>query len=287
MSYAFIDQQRTAFGVRPLCQALGVATSGYYAQSRLEKSPRARHNAGLLDQIKTIHQQSRRTYGAPRITAELQDQGQSVGKNRVARLMRANGIRAKMKRRYRATTNSAHKLPVAPNLVQQQFTVAEPDRLWVSDISYIPTKEGWLYLCVFMDLFSRRIIGWSMGETLEAELVDHAFRMAYTNRHPLPGLIVHSDRGVQYASTLFRERLEACGALQSMSRKGNCYDNAPSESFYHTLKTEEVHFHQYDTRQAARTSVFEYIEAFYNTHRRHSTLGYLSPCDFERLKRAS
>jgi putative transposase len=232
-----------------------------------------------------IFDESRGTYGVPRVHQALLQRGEPCGHNRVARLMQKAGLRSKTKRRFRVkTTDSKHGNPIAPDRLDQDFRTSAANRVWVSDITYIPTDEGWLYLASTMDLFSRRIVGWSMSSTLHSSIVVDALRMAIDQRRPAAGVIHHSDRGVQYASAEFRTVLDVHGFVASMSRKGNCYDNAAKESFFHTLKTELVNHERYTTRDEARASVFDYIEAFYNRRRIHSTLGYLSPADFERAR---
>jgi len=265
-----------------MCKTLEVSRSGFYAWHRRGESDRARDDRRVTTLIQGIFIECRSVYGAPRVHRTLQQRGQRCSRKRVARLMRVAGLRSKTRRRFCVkTTDSKHDHPIAPDLLGQAFTATAPNRAWVSDITYIPTDEGWLYLASTMDLFSRRIVGWSMSSTLHATTVIDALSMAIEQRRPVAGLIHHSDRGVQYASTEFRIVLDAHGILASMSRKGNCYDNAAKESFFHTLKTELVHHHHYRTRDEARASVFEYIEAFYNRRRLHSTLGYRSPHDFE------
>jgi len=238
-------------------------------------------NERLLVEIKKAHKNSSKIYGSPRITEEVRENGIKCSRNRVARLMRRNGIAAKAKRRFKTTTDSRHNLPVAKNLLNRQFRVDAPNKVWVSDITYIWTAEGWLYLAVILDLFSRKIVGWSMSDRMTQDIVINAFLQAMWRRKPGAGLMFHSDRGSQYASGDFRRLLLEHGVIQSMSRKGNCYDNAVAESFFHTLKTEVVYHEKYLTREQARKSVFEYIELFYNRVRKHSTLGYCSPWKFE------
>jgi transposase InsO family protein len=228
-----------------------------------------------------LHQDSRQTYGSPSIWQALVRRGQRVGEHRVARLMRQDGIRAKTVKKWRATTHSAHRLPVAANTLQRQFTVPQPNRVWAGDITYVWTMEGWLYLAVLLDLYSRRVIGWAMGQRLTGELAEQALTMALANRAPRAGLVHHSDRGSQYAATSYQRLLTGYGLIPSMSRKGNCWDNACVESFFGTLKRELVYHRHYATRDEAKQDIFEYIEVFYNRQRRHSTLGYHSPAEFE------
>lgn len=268
-----------------MCRTLEVSRSGFYAWLGREESDRDREDRRLTALIQGIFDESRGTYGVPRVHQTLQQRGQRCSRKRVARLMQKAGLRSKTKRRFRVrTTDSNHRHPIAPDRLRQDFTASGPNQVWASDITYIPTDEGWLYLASTMDLFSRRIVGWSMGSMLDTKLVLGALEMAFELRDPGPGAIHHSDRGVQYASREFREQLKAHGMLASMSRTGNCYDNAAKESFFHTLKTELVNHEHYRTRAEARASVFEYIEAFYNRQRLHSTLGYMSPVDFERAR---
>jgi len=281
MKYSFIKSYCSSFAVEKVCRLLEVSRSGYYAWRRRSKSKRELANEALLIQIKESYQNARRVYGSPRITADLRESGVLCGRNRVARLMRLGGIRAMTKRRYQVTTDSRHKLPISPNLVARNFTISTPNTVWVADITYIRTKEGWLYLAAVMDLYSRGIVGWSMGSSLDAGLTVSALRQAVQRRRPDTGVVFHSDRGVQYASMPFRAELEREGFIQSMSRKGDCWDNAVMESFFHTLKTEHANFEKYHSRAEARTKLFDYIEIFYNRQRRHSTLGYKSPLAFE------
>lgn len=266
-----------------MCKTLEVSRSGFYAWLGRQESDRAREDRRLTALICDIFGESRGIYGAPRVHQELRRRGVSCGENRVARLMRQAGLRSKTRRKFRVkTTDSKHDHPIAPDRLGQDFSANAANQVWVSDITYIPTDEGWLYLASTMDLFSRRIVGWSMSSTLHSTIVVDALNMAIDQRAPAPGLIHHSDRGVQYASAEFRAVLDAHGFLASMSRTGNCYDNAAKESFFHTLKTELVNHEHYRTRDEARSSVFEYIEAFYNRQRLHSTLGFMSPAEFER-----
>ncbi len=265
-----------------MCKTLRVSRSGFYAWLGRPESGRARDDRRLTALICGIFDESRKTYGAPRVHRTLRNRDVRCGRNRVARLMKASNLRPKLGRKFRVkTTNSNHKHPIAPDLLCRDFTATGPNQAWVSDITYIPTDEGWLYLASIMDLFSRLIVGWSMSLSLKAAIVIDALNMAIARRSPQAGLIHHSDRGVQYASGEFREILDSLGIESSMSRTGNCYDNAAKESFFHTLKTDLVHHEHYRTRDEARASVFEYIEAFYNRQRIHSTLDYCSPVEFE------
>ena len=265
-----------------MCKVLKVSRSGYYAWRRREKSGREKSDEKLAEAITEIHVASRRTYGSPRIHAELGRRGHRCGRKRVARLMREGGIRAKGKRRFRvSTTDSNHDLPIAPNLVERRFSAEGPDKLWVADITYVPTEEGWLYVASILDVFSRRVVGWACAAHMKTSLVLDALNAALTNRQPEPGLVHHSDRGAQYASHAYREALDARGIVCSMSRRGNCLDNAMKESFFRSLKVECVDDERFETRSQARSAVFDYVEIFYNRTRLHSSLGFLSPVDFE------
>jgi putative transposase len=275
---------RKEWSIQEMAKTLGISRSGYYRYTTAPLSKQRTENKILLSQIKQISQTSRQTYGSPRIHAELKAQGQACSRPRVARLMKAAGIQAKMKRRFKTTTrvNPAHAY--APNLLQQNFTAQKPNQTWVADISYIKTWQGWLYIAVVLDLFSRRVVGLSMGDSLHTLLVTQALEQALKRRglHTAQGLCHHSDKGCQYTSDAFQRLLKEKGIVCSMSGKGNCFDNAAMESFFHTLKTECVYFENYPTREAAKQNIFEYIEVFYNHQRRHSTLGYVSPAFYEK-----
>lgn len=264
-----------------MCPTLEVSRSGFYAWLGRGESRRASEDRRLTALIREEHQRSRGTYGAPRILAAPLERGEVCGLHRVERLMREAGIRSKVRRKFKKTTDSNHPHPVAPNLLDQDFTVSGPNQVWASDITYIWTDEGWLFLASTMDLYARKIVGWAMSDHMPAELVVDALQMAIDRRRPAPGLVHHSDRGVQYAAHAFQSLLEENGIVCSMSGKGNCYDNAVKESFFHTLKTELCDHEHYRTRAQARSSVFEFIEAFYNRTRLHSTLGYCPPEEFE------
>ncbi len=240
----------------------------------------------MVIEIELSHKASDRTYGSPRVHEDLQEQGIRCGRKRVARLMRENGIRAKQARRFKATTDSDHNDPVAPNLLDREFHVDVPDRVWVADLTYIWTREGWLYLAVILDLFSRRVVGWSMSKRITSQLTLEALSVALWIRKPSPGLLHHSDRGSQYTCGDYRDVLDEHGVLCSMSRKGDCWDNAVAESFFKTLKVERVNDRDYWTREEAQTDIIDYIERFYNRKRRHSYLGYVSPVEYELLKAA-
>lgn len=264
-----------------MCSTLEVSRSGFYVWLGRGESRRALENRRLTELIREEHEKSRRIYGSPRIHAALKARGEACSLKRVERLMREAGIRSKVKRRFRRTTDSRHDYPLAPNLLAQDFRTSAANQVWASDITFIWTDEGWLYLASTMDLYSRMVVGWSMSSAMPASLVEDALKMAIDRRSPPAGMIHHSDRGVQYAAHAFQGLLERQGIVCSMSGKANCYDNAVKESFFHTLKTELCDDEHYRTRAQARASIFEYIEVFYNRQRLHSTLGYLSPLDFE------
>ena len=259
-----------------MCKALDVSRSGYYAYASRGESNRSRENRELLETIKVIHEKSRKIYGAPQITKNLPE-NQKASRGRVARIMRANGIRSKVTKKYKATTNSKHNLPVADNILNRDFTASKPNEKWVSDITYIPTREGWLYLAGVMDLHGRKLVGWAMDSRMKTELVSAALKQAIGRTGAKEGLLVHSDRGVQYASKDYQKLLKKHGFICSMSRKGNCYDNAPMESFWGKLKMEWLNDYTFNTRAEAKKAVFEYIELFYNRRRTHSTNGYIPP----------
>jgi putative transposase len=283
MRYAFIKEHRQVWTIALMCKVLEVAVSGFYDWLSRSPSKRSQENEKLTEQILMVHCGSRCTYGSPRIYKDMKGAGHSVSENRVARLMKLKGIRGKAKRKFKTTTTSQHQRPRTENLVKQNFHSPEPNKLWVSDITYIATLEGWLYLAVILDVFSRKVIGWAFSERLTDDLVLSALTMAKQQRSTKNNLIHHSDQGSQYASASFRASLKHDDIIQSMSGKGNCYDNAVAESFFATLKTEEADGVPYKTRQQATTSIFSYIETFYNSKRRHSSLNYLSPNEFERL----
>jgi transposase InsO family protein len=264
-----------------MCRVLKVSRSGYYDWRNRPLSARAQANQRLTDDIRRIHQEHKGRVGAPRVTRHLHEEGQRVGKNRVAHLMNSEGLRAKAAHKYKATTNSNHNLPVAPNLLEQDFSATAPNQKWVSDITYIATDEGWLYLAVVLDLHSRLVVGWAMSERMTAKLVCDALQMALWRRKRPRGVIVHSDRGSQYCSGDYQRLLRDNGLVCSMSKKGDCYDNAAMESWNHSLKVEAIHGERFVTRQAAKDQVFEYVEVYYNRKRLHSRLGYLSPEAFE------
>ena len=281
MRFGFIQTEKAMYPVRLLCGTLAVSSAGFYAWCRRGLSLRAREDAALKVDIRAAHAASGKRYGSPRIHADLKANDQRVGRKRVARLMREEGIEGQRKRRFRVTTDSRHSHPVAPNELKRNFTAAAPNKVWVTDITYIWTREGWLYLAAILDLYSRRVVGWSMDSCMDRSLALDALGMALKTRRPEPGLLHHSDRVVQYASTEYQDQLRTHGMICSMSRKGDCWDNAVAESFFSTLKAELVHRTDYVSRSQARASVFEYIEAFYNGRRRHSALGYVSPVEHE------
>lgn len=283
MIFCFMQQHETEFPISVMCDVLSVSRSGYYAWRHKPASKRKQANAKLLEDIRSAHRNSREAYGSPRIYQALKEQGIPCSESRVARLMREDGLCAKMNRRFKATTNSKHDLPIAPNLLQRDFSPAEPNQVYAGDITYIWTTEGWLYLAVVIDLFSRTVVGWAMDKRMTRQLVIDALSMAVQRRRPPSGLIFHSDRGSQYASADFQSLLVKHGMRCSMSRKGDCWDNAPVESFFGSLKQEMVFHQRYSTRFHARQSIFDYIERFYNRSRLHSTLGYKSPANFEAI----
>jgi putative transposase len=281
MKYAWIETQRKDFELAELCDALAVSASGYQAWKRGGRPERK----GLTDTqmvvlLKAIHGELKGAYGSPRMVREFRARGFPASKERVERLMREHGIRARHKRRYKATTDSRHGLPVAPNVLERNFAAQAPNQAWTADITYIWTDAGWLYLAVVIDLFNREVVGWSIKPRMTTDIVLDALTMAWFRRRPAAGLIHHSDRGSQYASHAFQARLKSYGMICSMSRKGNCWDNATSESFFNSLKNERVHGTRYRTHAAAKADLFDYIEPFYNRKRQHSTLGYASPIRF-------
>ena len=280
MRYRFIREHRRQFPVWALCRVLRVSASGYYDWLSRPEGARAARNRWLALQIKVVHARSRRTYGRRRIHAQLRAEGVCCSRNRVARLMKEDGICSISRRKFKATTDSRHDFPVAPNRLHRDFTTAAPNQVWMSDITYLRTEEGWEYLATVMDLYSRRIVGWAMEPTLERRLTLKALEMAVTQRRPGPGLIHHSDRGSQYACSDYQALLTRHGMLCSMSRKGDVWDNAPKESFFGTLKC-ELGQNRHPTREQARREVFDYIEVFYNRQRLHSSLGYQAPAAFE------
>ncbi len=283
MRYHFIDAKKAEYPVRLLCRTLMVTRSGFYAWRHRGPSPRAQANELLRTRIRDIHQRSRGTYGSPRVQAELQAQGFEVGRNRVAREMQQMGLFGRRPKRFRKTTDSDHTKPVAANLLRRNFDTDKPNQVWATDITYIWTREGWLYLAVVLDLFARRVVGWAMASHMRTELVLEALGMALDRRLPPPGLMHHSDRGSQYASGVYRALLDHEGIVCSMSGRGACWDNAVSESFFGTLKVELVYRRDWNDREAARFEIAEFIECFYNNQRRHSSLSYRTPAEHERI----
>ena len=277
MRYAWIEGHRDQFDVTRMCRLLQVSRSGYCQWRSRPPSRRTLANAVLDAQVAALHAGSKRSYGRPRIVQSLRQQGLQIGHERVRQSLRRQGLRPVYKRPYRVTTDSQHRKPIAPNVLDRQFDGWRPNRAWVGDITYIATDEGWLYLAAVMDLASRRIVGWSMSERIKADLVCDALRSAYWRRKPHPGLILHTDRGSQYASAPYRNLLDDCRMIQSMSRRANCWDNAPMESFFKTLKVERVHQLRYATRAQARLDIVDWIEGFYNRERVHSSIGYRPP----------
>lgn len=280
MKFAFIAQE-VAFPVDTMCCVLGVTRSGFYAWRKRPKPARAKADAQLAVTVAAVHQRSRKVYGSPRVHEELKARGVRVGRKRVARLMRENGLEGRRKRRFKRTTDSKHNGPIAPNLLARDFTETEPNRAWVTDVTAIATAEGWLYLAVMLDLFSRRVVGWATSSCNDTVLALEALQTALKARKPPPGLLHHSDRGSPYASADYRAKLRANGVRRSMSRKGDCWDNAVAESFFATLRAELVDHARYAARYEAKLSIGDYIDNFYNVERRHSHLGFLNPIEFE------
>jgi putative transposase len=281
MKYQFITEHRQEYPISTMCRVLEVAVSGFYAWLRRVPSRRSQENTVLGECIVRIYQENRQVYGSPRIHAALRAEGRRCGRKRVARLMREQGLNARIRKHRTRTTDSHHEQPVAPNVLNREFSATAPNTKWVADITAIWTAEGWLYLAVVLDIFSRMVVGWAMDAHRDEVLVDRAARMALARRHPEPGLLHHSDRGSQYTAADYRELLAGYGIVVSMSGKGDCYDNALMESFFGTLKTECVDRQSYQSLSQARQSIFEYLEAFYNRQRLHSSLGYVSPVTYE------
>jgi transposase InsO family protein len=283
MRFQFIDDHRQEFPVSRMCKVLDVSRSGYYAWRGRPPSKREMANRELYKKIEDVYDKSHGTYGSPRVHQELQRQGVACSENRVARLMRLRGLRARQTRTYKSTTKRNQADPVAPNVLKREFEAGRMNEKWVADITYIPTEEGWLYLAVTLDLFSRRVVGWAMSDRMTSDLTTNALRMAFHQREIDLPLIHHSDQGSQYTDSDYRQMLRDWGIEVSMNGVGTWYDNAPMESFFGTLKSEWVHHRTYQTRQEARTDLFYYIEAFYNRRRLHSALGYVSPETYEQL----
>lgn len=283
MAYKAIDAEKANFPITMMCRCLGVSPSGYHAWRTRAPSDRAKRDDQLRERIKAVHRTSRGTYGSPRVRVELAAEGFEVSRKRVARLMAQEGIVGRERRAFKKTTDSAHDDPIAVNVLGRDFETDAPDKAWVADITYIRTHAGWLYLAVVLDLYSRRVVGWSMAEHMRTELVLNALGMALGSRSPHPdGLVFHSDRGSQYAAAEYREALEDAGITCSMSRRANCWDNAVAESFFSTLKTELVYRVSLPTPAFAKTAIAEWIEVFYNGQRRHSSIGYVAPREHER-----
>jgi len=286
VKYACIKAYRDAFDITLMCRMLQVSRSGFYAWIKRPLSERAREDQRLRLHVRASHRRSRGRYGSPRIHQDLKVQGEQTSEKRVARLMREEGLRGKQRRNHRMTTDSRHAHPIAENILNRQFEptqVEGPDQVWVSDITYVPTREGWLYLAIVLDLAARVVVGWSMSDSMERSLVLNALRMALESRRPGPGLLHHSDRGVQYACEDHRALLAAHGITASMSRKGNCWDNAVAESFFATLERELIDDADWATREEAKRDIFQFIEIWYNRQRLHSTLGYMTPVSYEAL----
>lgn len=281
MTFEFIDAEKATYPVLLLCAVLGVARSAYYAWRQRGVSAHARRDAELSVEIAASHRRNRGVYGCPRIHADLRARGIYVSRKRVGRLMRAQRIRATPRRRFAATTDSQHLEPIAPNVVQREFTASAPNQTWVSDVTFIPTRDGWLYLAVVLDLFSRRVVGWATSEKNDTALTLTALHLAVKCRKPEPGLVHHSDRGATYAAAQFRRAIASYGIVASMSRAGDCWDNAVAESFFSSLKRELRELDRRATRDAAQELVRDYIDNFYNRRRRHSHIDYLSPIEFE------
>jgi len=278
----FIEQHLDRFHVERMCRVLQVSRSGFYAWRRRRPSQRSHDNAVLLEAIRRIHVETHEAYGAVKTWRELLIRGFACGRHRVARLRHEAQIEARRKTRFRITTQSRQGQPVFANLIEQRFAVNRPNRVWVGDVTFIPTREGWLYLAILLDLYARRVVGWSMRHVLDTQLMLDALGMAIRSRRPKPGLIHHTDRGRHYVIGAYTQLMKLHDMRPSMSAKGNCYDNACAESFFSSLKNELVHFHNFNTREEARAAIFEYIEIFYNRQRLHQTLDYLSPVEFER-----
>ena len=281
MKFAFISEEQVAFPIAVICRVLNVSTSGYYAWKARPRPLRARRDVELGARVRAAHRASSGRYGSPRIHAELHASGEKVGRKRVARLMKEAGLAGRTRRRFRKTTDSNHSFPIAPNVLERDFTTTAPNQVWVTDITYLWTQEGWLYLAVMLDLFSRRVVSWATSATVDRHLALAALRAALRDRHPQAGLVHHSDRGSTYASGDYRSALESHAIECSMSRKGDCWDNAVAESFFATLKREVEEIDSLDSHAHANAVLTDYIDRFYNLQRRHSTIGYRSPVEFE------
>jgi len=281
VKYVFIEAHRKQYAVRRMCSVLKVSAGGYYDWRQRPESARTLRHRHLTEKVKASFEASHQTYGAVRIRHDLREEGERLGKNTVAMLMHRSGLIPKPVRRFRVTTDSRHT-QASSNVLNREFSAPEANQKWVSDITAVPTREGWLYVCTVLDLYSRAVVGWSMSERIKSELVCEALKVAVRCRQPGRGLLVHSDQGSQYASDEYQRMLKKHGMVCSMSRKGNCWDNAVAESFFHSLKTERVHHENYTSRAQARQRIFEYIELFYNRRRRHSALNYKAPLVYER-----
>jgi putative transposase len=286
MKFAFITEEKVAFPVAALCRLLVVSPSGYYAALGRPRSRHACRDERLAEQVTEAHLASKRRYGSPRIHAEIKAAGERVGRKRVARLMRERKLAARTRRRFRTTTDSKHDFPIAPNVLERDFTASAPDRAWVTDITFVWTAQGWLYLAVILDLFSRRVVGWATSQNVDRYLALAALDTALARRRPCPGLVHHSDRGSTYASADYRKALAARSIKCSMSRKGDCWDNSVAESFFSTLKRELEGIDAFESRAGATLSIGDYIDGFYNLQRRHSAIGYSSPVEFELIHSA-
>ena len=283
MKFAFVSDEKVAFPIAVLCRVMDVSTSGFYASQCRPASPRAMRDAALSIQIMASHEASKETYGSPRIREDLIGLGERVGRNRITRIMREKKLKVRARRKFRVTTDSKHKFPIAPNILQRDFTAAAPNESWVTDITFLWTTQGWLYLAVILDLFSRRVVGWATSENVDRHLALAALNMAIEERQPGPGLVHHSDRGSTYAAGDYRKALKDGYIECSMSRKGDCWDNAVAESFFATLKREMPNADDLESRASATLSVRDYIQDFYNARRRHSSISYHSPIEFELL----
>ena len=281
MKFKLILAEKAHFPIAFMCRTLEVSRSGFYAWVNRPESPRARENRVLAAEVAAIHHESRDTYGSPRVQVELRERGRRVCRHRIARLMRDEGLRSKRRRRFVKTTDSAHHHPIAPNVLDRNFTPEAPNTAWAGDITYVSTMEGWLFLAVVIDLFSRRVIGWAMGPKIDRQLALDALLMAASRRPGATGVLHHTDQGSQYVSDDYQRALADLGLFCSMSRRGNCWDNAVVESFFGTLKTEFIHHERFQTRVEAKAKIFDFIETFYNRRRRHSAIGNLSPVDYE------
>lgn len=286
MRYAAVDSLRSSYPLQMLCDELSVSKSGYSEWKVRLPSPQARANTALVSEIRAIHAGSFGAYGSPRVHETFKHRGRAIGRERIRRLMQENRIIGRHRKKRCRTTDSNHGLPIAPNRLGQHFECEKPDRIWLADITYVATDEGFLYVAAMKDLCTKKIVGWSMSTTIDATLALDALSMALSRQKPAAGLVVHSDRGSQYASGVFRQKLRELNMLQSMSRRGNCYDNAPMESFFSSLKTERLEQEHFTTRDTARAAVFEYVETFYNPVRLHSSIGYRAPNQFESILNA-